>query len=396
MGSPPPRGIPRVFAAGYEKAKLIDPGLAAAYVAHLHVGDPAADALMADLARFSEDEQHPLLRAIVEQNDEALRGTPQSFRDFAHEIGTLPAWYDRKVARHGCRVFLAHSDEFLAGFAGGAIVEGFSTMISKSFALTGRMLDDGVRRLKQNLRHLLDMFLPRGIEPLGDGWRLTIRIRLVHARVRSLLKSSDEWDYDAWGMPISAAHTALATAAFSSRLLQFAEKLGASLDHDDREAFMSVWSCAAHQMGVPAPMLFHSQADGLHLLRVATTCEPPPDLDAVALAHCIVNSAPVVVGVTDPKARAAFARYVYRVSRELVGDETADRLRFPPRHAMPVLPWLRWRDRVWRGFTRFFPGMDSARKRESFTNILRLADLGESRVSYNLPDHVRSDESSRW
>ena len=82
-------------------------------------------------------------------------------------------------------MFLLNSDQFLAGFAAGAIVEGFATRISKSFAITGRMIDDGVRRLKQNLRHLLDIFLPRGVEPSGDGWKLTLRIRLVHAKVRA-------------------------------------------------------------------------------------------------------------------------------------------------------------------------------------------------------------------
>ena len=293
-------------------------------------------------------------------------------------------------------MFLSHPDQFLAAFAGGAIVEGFSTMISKSFALTGRMIDDGVRRLKQNLRHLLDMFLPRGIEPLGDGWRLTVRIRLVHARVRSLLRTSEEWDHDAWGTPVSAAHVSLAAAAFSARLLQLASKLGASLDHDEREAFMAVWSYAAHLMGVPEPLMFHGQAEGLRLYRVATTCEPPPDLDAVALAHCIVNSAPVVVGVNEPRARAAFAQYVYGVSRELIGDTVADRLRFPPRRLMSILPWLRSRERLRRWVVRFFPGMGSAHRFESFMNVLRLADLGEPEVSYDLPDHVRSDASRKW
>jgi len=393
-----PTNLPSVFAAGYDKAKVLDPVLASAYVTHLRVGDPDADAVMTDLARLPPGLPGgaELLKAIVEQNDEVLRRAPQSVQDFAHRVGTLPAWYDRETARHGCRVFLSHPDQFLAAFAGGAIVEGFSTMISKSFALTGRMIDDGVRRLKQNLRHLLDMFLPRGIEPLGDGWKLTVRIRLVHARVRSLLKTSEEWDDDAWGTPVSSAHVSLAAAAFSARLLQLATKLGASLDHDEREAFMAVWSYAAHLMGVPEPLMFHSQAEGLRLYRVATTCEPPPDLDAVALAHCIVNSAPVVVGVGEPRARAAFAKYVYRVSRELVGDTVADRLRFPPRRSLSILPWLRSRERLRRWVARFFPAMGSAHRFESFTNVLRLADLGESEVSYHLPDQVRSDASRRW
>ena len=44
--------LPAAFAAGYGKAKLLDPVLASAYVTHLRVGDPDADAVMTDLARL--------------------------------------------------------------------------------------------------------------------------------------------------------------------------------------------------------------------------------------------------------------------------------------------------------------------------------------------------------
>ena len=45
--------LPAAFAAEYAKAKLLHPVLASAYVTPLRVGDPDADAVMADLARLS-------------------------------------------------------------------------------------------------------------------------------------------------------------------------------------------------------------------------------------------------------------------------------------------------------------------------------------------------------
>ena len=389
--------VPSVYADGYEKAKAIDPTLAATYIAHMRIGDPSADAVMVDLARMKRTESSRMLRAALDQEDAILRDAPRSLQDFVNEVATRPAWYDQQAAFHGCRVFLRNSDQFLMGFAGAAIVEGFSTTISRSFAITGRLIDDGVRRLKQNLRQLLDMFLPRGIEPSGDGWKLTLRIRMVHARARSLIKASSEWDDDAWGLPINAAHVSLGAAAFSARLLEFATMLGAPLDDEDRAGFMAVWSYAAHLMGVPEALMFHSQAEGLRLLfRVATACEPPPDYDAVAMAHCILNSAPIVIGVTEPKARHAFAQYAFRVSRELVGNRLADQLRFPPRRSFLLLPWLRTRGRIARGLMRFLPALAKVRERKSFSHILGLTDLGESRFTYDLPDNVRSDESTKW
>ena len=220
----------------------------------------------------------------------------------------------------------------------------------------------------------------------------------MHARVRALLEGSEEWEHDNWGLPVSAAHLALAAAAFSARLIQLAEKLGARFESDeDREAFMSVWCYDAWLMGVPDALLFHSQAEGLRLFDLGSRCEPPPDEDAIALANCIVNSAPVVIGVTEPVARAAdFAQYAYRIARELVGDAKADRLMFPPRRPLPILPWLRMQERLKRGLGRFFPVLGKLQRRRSFTHILSLTDLGGAGITYDLPDHVRSDMSSRW
>ncbi len=388
--------VPSAFVPGYEKARLIDPGLAARYVAHLWVGDPLADAVMKDLGGLDGKEAARLIGGAIELDERVLRDAPQSLQDLIQEATTVPAWYDPMAGQRGCQAFLRNSDHVLAAFVAGAIVEGFATMISKSFAITGRLIDDGVRRLKQNIRHLLDIFMPGGVEPSGDGWKLTMRIRMVHARVRWLFQDAEEWDYDAWGMPVSAAHTTLAAAAFSARMIECSEMLGALLDDDDRAGLMEIWSYTAWIMGAPEALLFHNKAEGLHLLRVATACEPEPDFDAVALAHCIVNSAPVVVGVRDPAKRQAAAQYIFRVSRELVGDARAESLRFPARHGMPLLPWLRTKVRFQRGMGRLFPAWGKARSRRNFLHILDLADLGETRFSYHLPDEVQSDRSSRW
>jgi hypothetical protein len=190
---------------------------------------------------------------------------------------------------------------------------------------------------------------------------------------------------------------ALATAAFSARLLEFAEMLGARLDSDeDREAFMAVWTYDGWLMGVPDGLIRHGQAEWLRLHEVGSMCEPPPDIDAVALANCIINSAPVVIGVTEPKERADYAKYAYRISRELIGDKRADELNFPPGNRFPTLPWLRAQERLKRRLGRFLPPMRKRRRRRSFTHLLGLTDLGDAGISYRLPDHVRSDASSRW
>ena len=388
--------VPSIYADGYERAKSIDRRLADCYIAHTRVGDPLADAVIADVGELPRSEAARLIGGAIEQDERVLRDAPESLRHLMNEVTIVPTWYDRTTAQRGCRAFIRNSDPILAAFVAGAIVEGFSTMISKSFAITGRLTDDGVRRLKQNVRQLLEIFMPRGIEPSGDGWKLTLRIRMVHARVRWLLTDSREWKNGAWGVPISAAHLALSAAAFSARMLDYAAMLGAALDDDDRAGIMHVWSYAARVMGVPDDLLFHDHAEGIRLFRLGAACDPPPDHDAIAMAHCVINTAPLMMDVRDPRRRAAAARHIYRVSRELIGDSTAETLRFPARQALPVLPWLRARAELQRRMGRVFPALGKAASAAAFLRVLRYADVGERRIVYDLPDHVRSDRSSRW
>ena len=64
-------------------------------------------------------------------------------------------------------MFLRNLKMVLGGMIAGTLVEGFSTNISQSFFITGRLRDQGVRRLQQNNRHMLEIFFPGGLERPG-------------------------------------------------------------------------------------------------------------------------------------------------------------------------------------------------------------------------------------
>ena len=97
--------VPSVYAAGYEKARLIDPVLAGSYVALTRVGDPPVDAVMSDLEPPGQKEAVRLLGGAIEQNEEVLRDAPASLQHLIHEVTRVPVWYDRQAAQCGCRAF---------------------------------------------------------------------------------------------------------------------------------------------------------------------------------------------------------------------------------------------------------------------------------------------------
>ena len=149
------------------------------------------DAIIKELATLPPREVPRLIRAGMEQEEDVLHDAPPLFREFFTETCLNdPPWLDHDAFVPGIRAFHANVTDILAGFVAGVLVDGFSTLIAKSFVATGRVIDAGTRRLQQNNRHLVEIFFPGGLDRVGDGWKLSVRIRIIHARVRHLLDQS--------------------------------------------------------------------------------------------------------------------------------------------------------------------------------------------------------------
>jgi len=387
--------IPSAYAAGYELARSRDAQLAAAYIRHTTVGDPLADAVIRDLGSLSPEEIHDTLANVLEGPATSPAGIPDSLLAFVEEARQIPDWFDRRRARVASQAFLRNSDIVLAALVGGSIVEGFSTLISKSFRIRGRLVVAAIRRLKHNGMQLVEQYLPGGMEPGGDGWRLTLRARLVHAQSRHLLNGSDEWDRERYGTPLSAAHILLAGSAFSGRLMGHVAKLGGDFTPEEREAFIHVWRYAGILFGIPEEILFRDEASAVRTFEIGRMCEPPTDHDGIIMANSVVNSAPIIVGVKAPPERRKMARTVTQVSRELIGDELADSLRFP-RRKRKMVPWLRFRHRARRTMGKVLPGLAAKHDQDRFEALMEFASFDEFEHSYKLPTALHDERSSDW
>ena len=388
--------IPTDYTAGYAKARTVDEELARNYVAHTVLGDPEADAFVARIDTFPVEEANRLITAGMRRDEEVLRTAPSFVREFFDRMDTPPDWVDQADFRPGIRMFHKNSPVVLASMLAGTLVEGFSTNISKSFFITGRLRDQGVRRLKQNNRHMVEIFMPGGLERAGDGWKLSVRIRIVHARIRRLLAESDEWDEEAWGTPISAAHVGFAIVAFSARLLRHMKNLGAVYTEEERAGFMAVWRYSGYLMGIPESILYTDEEHALRIFEIGGMCEPEPDFESIAMANSLINAGPLLVDMTEPKVRQNFAKYVFRVSRALIGRELSDQLKYPATPLVGVLPWFRMQRRYQRFTARYLKALTNQNNFTAFTSLLQVSVFDEAGISYRLPDHVYAEESSRW
>ena len=384
--------VPSAYAEGYEKARRYDTALADKYIQHTTIGDPELDPVMDELDSLRPSDMLRFIRTGVEQDDEdTFRRAPQALRDFFDNM-QVPDWVEFEAFKPGQRAFHANMTNMLIAYAVGSAVEGFGTLVSKSFSITGRVPGLGpgaVRRLRQNNRHMIETYFPGGLLQDGDGWKVSMRIRFIHARIRKLMSVSDAWDHEAWGTPLSAAHVGgIALFTFSIRQFEHAMSMGSRITPEERESLTAIWRYVGHILGVPEAVLFTNEEEAQRLYRVAHLCEPPPDDDAIAVANAVFKAIPVMAGLEDEAQKQKLARYAYRLSRALIGNRLADRFQYPKTNTFGVLPYYRAKEFLRRRLTT-----KNQIVQDNFSQIFDSAQYDKDGISYKLPTmcglHIR-------
>ena len=385
---------PSAYTEHYVSARLHDLVTADNYIEHTLVGDPLLDPVMEEISTLPSEDLYRFIGAGIEQQTEVLRTAPQALRDVFEQINERPSWLDPKAFDPAVQAFYTKATDILLALAAGVLVESFSTLMSKSFAITGRMLqetDTSIRQLKQVNRHLLEIFFPGGLLRKGDGWKLSVRIRFIHARVRQLMNSSEEWNTEAWGVPISAAHMGFSTALFSHRLLEHSTSVGAKFSREEEDSIYELWRYVGYLMGVPETILHSNRQEAQKLFEIGMKCEPPPDDDAVAISNAVIQSIPLVAGLTDPGEQNSMRELAYKISRALVGNQVADRLHFPKNVSMGILHMYRAKQ-----LSVYLTKDVQLIKSENFLQLLNVSQYDEVGMSYKMPDHVLASKSSEW
>ena len=385
---------PFAYTEGYVSARLHDLATADNYIKHTCMGDPELDPVMEEISSLPSEDLHRFIAAGIEQQTEVLRTAPQALRDVFEHINEPPSWLDYKAFDPAVQAFYTRAGDILLALVTGVLIEGFSTLMSKPFSITGRMLqetDVSIRQLKQVNRHLLEIFFPGGLLRKSDGWKLSVRIRFIHARVRQLMKTADEWNTKAWGTPISAAHMGFSTALFSHRLLEHSTSVGANYNQDEKDSIFELWRYVGHLMGVPETILYSSEQEAHRLFEIGSMCEPSPDTDAATISNALIQSIPLVAGLTDLDEQDSMRDMAYRISRALVGNLLANQLQFPKSISKGVLQMYRAKQ-----LSVKLKKDVQLIKSENFLQLLNASQYDEVGVSYKMPDHVLASRSSEY
>ncbi|MEZ4239107.1 MAG: oxygenase MpaB family protein [Myxococcota bacterium] len=290
-------------------------------------GDAAVEALERDRAWWCVD------RALADGID-AVPGAPDAMRALFDEVDRVPLWVDReRVARAGPILFRA--------LAIGPIVLGARSLVAgycspagnKPLVMTGRLGGSYQgTRLAETGRFISTVCTPEALERGGEGFALCVKVRLMHAKVRWLIREQGEWDVAAWGEPINQHDMVATSMLFSQVFLEGLRAFGLQITAEQGADWMHLWRWASVLLGTEASIVPTTEEEAARLVDLIRLTQEPPDADSRRLARAILD-APSQQGYAGGVALAE------GFCRALIGDDLADGLelpRTPYRHAVKV------------------------------------------------------------
>ena len=205
------------------------------------------------------------------------------------------------------------------------------------------------------------------------------------------MANSDDWDYEAWGTPVSAAHLGFAISVFSKRLLEYSLTVGASFTKEERESVLAVWRYTGYLMGIPETILYTDASDAEKIYKISYLCEPSADDDSITVANMLIQAIPTVADITDSTEQEKLVHLAYRLSRALIGNKLADRFEFPKSSTLGTLTAFRMKQRL----LRLIKSTQLVRS-ENFTQLLQISVYDDHGLSYKMPSHVYTSKSIEW
>ena len=321
-----------VFSLG--EAQVNQPERLEKYIRFVNAMDPLADEVVGAFSQLPSGRGRKLLDAALDHGIGAAPDAPPALRRLFAQLDDVPLWVDWDQLDLGGRVVLR------SGLCG-AIALGLYALAkdyaapagAKPLVFSGALIKRASRRLAETGRFAVASCQPGGLRRYGDGFKTTVRVRLMHAQVRRLILRSGRWS-PGWGAPINQAFMAGTIVSLSYILLDGLRQLGWRLPEAEREAVMQLWRYSAYLSGVPAELSPATQAESKRLSELIVGTSAPPDDDSRVLVSALMN-----VRLFPGTEKLPFMSALYAgLSRALLGNHLADQLH---------LPKTAWRFVIW-------------------------------------------------
>jgi hypothetical protein len=170
--------------------------------------------------------------------------------------------------------------------------------------------------LAETGRFVAEVHRADGLEPGGPGWTICLKVRLMHAQVRSLLLARGDWVNEDWGAPLNQHDLVATSLLFSVVWSEGVKAFGVHVSAAEAEDHLHLWRWASTLLGVEDALFPADVAEGLAMSDAIFATQEPPDDDARALVRALLHP-------SDARGPAALGE---GLCRALMPAELADQL----------------------------------------------------------------------
>jgi hypothetical protein len=343
--------------------------------------DTLADAAVRELAELPIEQVRELMSRATTHGIDSVADAPHALIALFRQVEHVPFWVDFERCKRGGEAF------FRAGALGG-IALGFGGLAraycsaggNKPLTFTRDLIDRAPQRIAETAAYVRAVSQPDGLRRGRDGFRASVEVRLLHARVRMGLSRSPRWRSDQWGLPINQADTAITALLFSHGLAEGVRRLGGQVSERAEADLIHLWRYAGYLLGVNEELLCTSLEDARYMADLIDAIDGGPDEDSRKLIMAMLTPESFEAKIKDP-AVAKHVREIYVAAcRALIGDAHADHIGLPAwsGHNLAFKHVLRPAIRAVGRVAAFVPGSSERFARmgraywESFTSV---ADL---------------------
>ncbi len=302
----------------------------------------ARDEVGADLAaamsRPRTDERRVTMAAFHRAlADPAAAAADPALARFFAAVEDTPAWVDLDLVERGGRALRRMGrtlDDVLLTLSliGGYRFGGPADLLVATGGLTG---STATRRLGETTEWARAVISPGGLRRDGEGWRLTVHVRAMHALVDRRFETNGRWDVGHWGLPVNQSDQAATLGLFSSTGLLGARALGWVVTPAESRAVMHLWRYVGWLMGVDDDWLFTTEREQNHFLHHVLLVQDDVTPAGPALAGALVDGQRTLAGGLRGELRR---RHVLGLLRWFLGREALRDLELPDGPLRSV-PW---------------------------------------------------------
>jgi hypothetical protein len=256
-----------------------------------------------------------------------------TLRDLWDHVNAVPDWVDWDQIERGQKVFYRYAGPCIVGLTFQSLLGGMgSARVVETLARTGGFcVRVARRRLLDTFQHVLQVTRSlTTIQPGGEGFASTIRVRLLHASVRRrilALAARDPAYYSiaSHGVPINDLDSLATALAFSATLIWISlPRQGIHLRAGEAADYLAVWRYVGHLLGAPTTPYLATPALARATMESLILTELCPRLASRVLAdnmlRALARQPPTYASVGFLRAQA----------RWLNGPALADALGVPP------------------------------------------------------------------